>query len=113
MVTGDLRADRDALDLLAATFPGGSITGAPKVPAMEVISELEPVARGDYARSIGWIGLDGAMDTSIAIRTVTAADNVATFHADDGITAGSVPTDEYQETLDKARALVVAIVATR
>ncbi len=112
-VTGDLRADCDALDLLAATFPGGSITGAPKLRAMEIISELEPVARGVYAGAIGWIGLDGAMDTSIAIRTVTVADNVATVHAGGGITARSIPTDEYQESLDKARALIAAIMAAR
>jgi anthranilate/para-aminobenzoate synthase component I len=77
---------------------------------MEIISELEPVARGVYAGSIGWIGLDGAMDTSIAIRTVTIADGVATFHAGGGITAPSVAADEYQESLDKARALMAAIM---
>jgi para-aminobenzoate synthetase component 1 len=111
-VTGDLRADCDALDLLAATFPGGSITGAPKLRAMSIISDLEPVARGVYSGCIGWIGLDGAMDTSIAIRTVTLADGIATFHAGGGITAQSDPADEYRETLDKARALAAAVTAT-
>ena len=109
-VTGELRPAYDALDLIAATFPGGSITGAPKLRAMEIIGELEPVARGVYAGSIGWIGLDGAMDTSIAIRTVTVSHGVATFHAGGGITASSIATDEYQESLDKARALIAAIV---
>jgi para-aminobenzoate synthetase component 1 len=109
-VTGELRAGCDALDVLAATFPGGSITGAPKLRAMEIIGELEPVARGAYAGSIGWIGLDGAMDTSITIRTVTVADGVATFHAGGGITAQSIADNEYQESLDKARALIAAIV---
>lgn len=111
-VTGDLCAGCDALDLLAATFPGGSITGAPKLRAMEVINELEPVARGVYSGSIGWIGLDGAMDTSIAIRTATMADGIVSFHTGGGITARSIPADEHQETLDKAQALIAAIMAT-
>lgn len=111
-VTGALRADCDAMDLLAATFPGGSITGAPKLRAMSIIRELEPVARGVYSGSIGWIGFDGAMDTSIAIRTVIVADGMATFHAGGGITVQSDPSDEYQETLDKARALAAAVTAT-
>ena len=109
-VTGDLGPDRDALDLLEAAFPGGSITGAPKLRAMEIIGELEPVARGVYSGSIGWIGLDGSMDTSIAIRTVTIAGGLATFQVGGGITARSVPIEEYQETLDKARALIAAIL---
>jgi para-aminobenzoate synthetase component 1 len=110
-VTGELGPDRDALDLLAATFPGGSITGAPKLRAMAVIGELEPVARGVYSGAIGWIGLDGAMDINIAIRTVTIADGMATFHAGGAITAQSDPADEYRESLDKARALVAAMIA--
>ena len=112
-VTGELRAECDALDLLATTLPGGSITGAPKLRAMEIISELEPVARNVYSGSIGWIGLDGAMDTSIAIRTVTIANQLASFHAGGGITAQSIPADEYQESLDKAQALIAALGATR
>jgi para-aminobenzoate synthetase component 1 len=111
-VIGVLRADCDALDLLAATFPGGSITGAPKLRAMSIIRELEPLTRGVYSGSIGWIGLDGAMDTNIAIRTVTLADGIATFHAGGGITAQSDPEDEYRETLDKAGALIAAITDT-
>ncbi len=109
-VTGELQPGRDALDVIAATFPGGSITGAPKLRAMEIIRELEPIARGVYAGSIGWIGLDGAMDSSIAIRTVTVSQGIATFHAGGGITASSIAADEYQESLDKARALIAAIV---
>ena len=108
-VTGTLRADHDALDLIAATFPGGSITGAPKLRAMEIIAELEPVARGVYSGAIGWIGLDGSIDMNIAIRTVTVAGGAATFHAGGGITALSVAEDEYQESLDKARALAAAL----
>jgi para-aminobenzoate synthetase component 1 len=111
-VTGTLRASCDAFDLLAATFPGGSITGAPKLRAMSIIRDLEPVARGVYSGCIGWIGFDGGMDTSIAIRTVVLAEGMATFHAGGGITAQSDPADEYRETLDKARALAAAVTAT-
>lgn len=108
-VTGTLRAGRDALDLLAATFPGGSITGAPKLRAMAVIAELEPVTRGPYCGAIGWFGRDGSMQLSIAIRTITVARGVASFHAGGGITALSEPEAEYQETLDKAAALIAAL----
>lgn len=99
----------DALDLLAATFPGGSITGAPKVRAMELIAELEPVARGPYCGAIGWIGLDGAMVLNVAIRTIVLAGGLAAVHAGGGITARSDPAAEHLETLDKARALVAAL----
>lgn len=112
-VTGELQDGRDALDLLAATFPGGSITGAPKLRAMEVIATLEPTARGIYSGAIGWIGLDGGMGTSIAIRTLVMHDGVATLHVGGGITARSDPGDEYRETLDKARALFAALGVAR
>lgn len=108
-VQGTLIPGRDVLDLLAATFPGGSITGAPKLRAMEIIAELEPVARGVYCGAIGWIGNDGGADLNIAIRTVTVADGVATLGAGGGITALSDPEQEYQETLDKAAALLAAL----
>ncbi|MGH7524795.1 MAG: aminodeoxychorismate synthase component I [Gemmatimonadales bacterium] len=108
-VSGTLREECDALDLLAATFPGGSITGAPKLRAMSIIRELEPVARGVYSGSVGWIGLDGGFDSSIAIRTITLHHGIATCHAGGGITADSEPAAEYSETLDKARALVSAL----
>lgn len=108
-VTGELDPSRDALDLIAASFPAGSITGAPKLRAMEIIRELEPVARGVYSGAIGWIGLDGAMDTSVAIRTITLSEGVATFHAGGGITALSEAAAEYRETLDKGRALADAL----
>ncbi|MGH7582066.1 MAG: aminodeoxychorismate synthase component I [Gemmatimonadales bacterium] len=107
-VTGRLRSGRDALDLLAATFPGGSITGAPKIRAMEIIASLEPVARGVYTGAILWIGLDGSMDSSVAIRTVTVTGSVAMVYAGGGVTALSEPEAEYQETIDKARALLDA-----
>ncbi len=108
-VTGTLRQGRDALDLLAATFPGGSVTGAPKLRAMAIIAALEPVTRGAYCGAIGWLGCDGSLGLSIAIRTITVARGIASLHAGGGITALSEPETEYQETLDKARALVAAL----
>ncbi|MEX1154806.1 aminodeoxychorismate synthase component I [Parvibaculum sp.] len=102
-VRGRLRADATPVDLLAACFPGGSITGAPKLRAMEIIAELEPTARGPYCGAIGYLGADGAMDTSIAIRTMVVSDGCVTFQAGGGIVADSDPAAEYEETLDKAR----------
>ncbi|MCK8516187.1 aminodeoxychorismate synthase component I [Methylonatrum kenyense] len=103
-VTGRLRADADACDLLRACFPGGSITGAPKRRAMEIIAELEPRERGPYCGAIGYIGLDGAMDTSIAIRTAVWHNGVARYWAGGGLVAESRADEEFQETVDKARA---------
>ena len=108
-VHGRLRDDAKAVDLLAACFPGGSITGAPKVRAMEIIAELEPTTRGPYCGAIGWLGADGAMDTSIAIRTMTAKNGRVTFQAGGGIVADSNPHEEYLETLAKARAMASAL----
>ncbi len=108
-VTGTLREGQDALDLLAATFPGGSVTGAPKLRAMAILAELEPVIRGAYCGAIGWLGLDGSLSLSIAIRTITIARGIASFHVGGGITALSEPEAEYQETLDKAAALLAAL----
>ncbi len=113
IVTGHLEEGRSAADLLRAAFPGGSITGAPKVRAMEILAELEPVARGVYCGAIGWLSLTGAMDTSIAIRTVTLQDGRGIFHAGGGIVADSVPALEYQETLDKAAGIRRAFEAPR
>ena len=110
-VTGELSEGRDAVDLLTATFPGGSITGAPKVRAMEIIAELEPSRRGVYCGSIGYIGTTGVMDTSIAIRTYQVLDDAVYFSAGGGIVADSDPEQEYRETLDKARALIDALAA--
>lgn len=110
-VTGTLAPGRDAADLLRATFPGGSITGAPKIRAMEIIAELEPTARGVYCGSIGWFGLDGAMDTSIVIRTFVARDGRLTFSAGGGIVLDSDPAREYDETVHKARGLLRALAA--
>ena len=104
-VEATLREDRDLVDLLLATFPGGSITGAPKIRAMEIIDELEPTARSLYTGAIGYIGFDGSMDLNIAIRTILVKDGTAYFQSGGGIVADSDPAMEYQETLHKARAL--------
>ncbi len=108
-VTGSLQSGKDAADLLAATFPGGSITGAPKVRAMEIIAELEPSRRGIYCGSIGYWSVTGAMDTSIVIRTLVAAAGRVYASVGGGIVADSDPEQEYQETLHKARALLTAV----
>jgi para-aminobenzoate synthetase component 1 len=101
-VTGTLRADKDALDLLRACFPGGSITGAPKIRAMEIIEELEETRRGPYCGSVGYIGFDGAMDSSIAIRTLVYEDGIVRLNVGGGIVADSDPAAEYDETMVKA-----------
>jgi para-aminobenzoate synthetase component I len=97
------------VDLLRATWPGGSITGAPKVRAMEIIAELEPTRRGVYTGALGYLSFGGAMDTNIAIRTFVVKEGRASFQAGGGIVADSEPEREYEETLDKARGLVAAL----
>jgi len=111
-VTGVLDDGRDAFDLLAAAFPGGSITGAPKIRAMEILEGLEPVRRGPYTGAIGWIGPDGAMQTSIVIRTFVADGRRLTLHVGGGITWKSDPAAEWEETVTKARGPLGAIDAT-
>jgi para-aminobenzoate synthetase component 1 len=108
-VTGQLARGRDAFDLLAASFPGGSITGAPKIRAMEILEGLEPVRRGPYTGALGWIGPDGAMQTSILIRTFVADGRRLTLHVGGGITWGSDPAAEWDETVAKARGPLDAI----
>jgi para-aminobenzoate synthetase component 1 len=105
-VVGELSPGTDAIDLLRAAFPGGSITGAPKLRAMEVIAELEPSRRGVYCGSIGYWSVTGDLDTNIAIRTAVVQDGRAYFSAGGGIVADSDPHQEYLETLDKARAMI-------
>ncbi|MEJ2548202.1 MAG: aminodeoxychorismate synthase component I [Gemmatimonadota bacterium] len=105
VVQGRARAGIGPVDLLRALFPCGSVTGAPKIRAMEVIAELEPVARGPCYGSVGWIGFDGQMDLSVAIRTIVLTRGEAFFHAGGAVVADSDPNGEYHETLDKARAL--------
>jgi len=108
-VTGELAAGRDALDLLRGCFPGGSITGAPKVRAMQIIEELEPQRRGVYCGAIGYLGFDGNMDLNIAIRTLVLSRGEIRFWAGGGIVADSKLEDEYQETFDKARAMLTLL----
>ncbi|HEX9016849.1 MAG TPA: aminodeoxychorismate synthase component I, partial [Chloroflexota bacterium] len=108
-VVGTLGAGHDAVSLLKACFPGGSITGCPKIRSMEIIDELEPTQRGVYCGSIGFIGFDGSLDTSIAIRTVLVKEGWAYFQVGGAIVADSDPEAEYQETLDKARAVLLAL----
>jgi para-aminobenzoate synthetase component 1 len=107
-VVGRLRTGQTAIDLIPASFPGGSITGAPKVRAMEIIAELEPTARGAYCGSLGYFGFDGAMDLSILIRTITASRGWWQLPVGGGIVAQSQPKDEYQETWHKAAGLIAA-----
>jgi para-aminobenzoate synthetase component 1 len=104
-----LKPGADRIDLIRAAFPGGSITGAPKVRAMEIIAELEPNRRGVYTGAIGYLGFDGGMDLNIAIRTIVIQGGKAYFQAGGGIVYDSVPEAEYQEMLDKARALAAAL----
>ncbi len=112
-VTGVLADGADAFDLLRAGFPGGSVTGAPKIRAMEIIAELERAPRGVYCGAIGYVSVTGAMDLNIPIRTVVLQDGVASFHAGAGIVWDSDPAAEYEETLAKARALIDALTSPR
>jgi anthranilate synthase component 1 len=108
-VTGQLRPGMDAFDLMRATFPAGTVSGAPKVRAMEIIEELEGERRGLYAGAVGYFSYDGSMDTCIAIRTMVMQGDTVYVQAGAGIVADSEPTAEYQESLNKARALLVAV----
>jgi para-aminobenzoate synthetase component 1 len=108
-VRGRLRSGLGLIDLLRAAFPGGSVTGAPKIRAMEIIAELEPTARGPYCGSLGYIGFDGSMDTSILIRTFTCGRGWLQFPVGGGIVAQSSPEREYEETLHKAEGMIRAL----
>ena len=108
-VVGTLKDDYSVVDVIKATFPGGSITGAPKIRSMEIIEELEPTKRNVYTGSIGYIGFDGNMDLNIAIRTIVKQDENVYFQVGGGMTWGSNPCDEYQETLDKAASIMKAL----
>lgn len=108
-VVADVKDDYTMIDVIKATFPGGSITGAPKIRSMEIIEELEPTKRNVYTGSIGYIGFDGNMDLNIAIRTIIKEDENVYFQVGGGMTWGSNPSDEYQETLDKAASIMKAL----
>ncbi|MEC7092503.1 MAG: aminodeoxychorismate synthase component I [Pseudomonadota bacterium] len=109
IISGQLRTGMTTPDLLEACFPGGSISGAPKIRAMEIIAELENNTRGPYTGALGYIGFDGAMDMNILIRTAVIRDKKITFQVGGGIVADSQPEAEYLETLDKAQGLITAI----
>ncbi len=108
-VDGDIRDDMRAVDALRACFPAGTVSGAPKVRAMEIIAELEPDARGVYSGAVGYLDFSGEMDTCIALRTLVYKDGIASLQAGGGIVADSSPAGEYQESLHKMAALVRAI----
>ncbi len=112
-VIGRLQKSADSVDVIQAVFPGGTITGCPKVRCMEIVHQLEPVARGLYTGSLGLIGFDGTLDLNIAIRTMVIANNQLSFHVGAGIVADSKPAREYEETLAKAAALMAAIEKTQ
>jgi anthranilate synthase component I len=111
-VRGRLQEGQDAFDLLRATFPAGTVSGAPKIRAMEIIEELEPAKRGPYAGAIGYISFSGNMDTCITIRTILFTKERAWIQVGAGIVADSDPEREYQETLSKAAAMLRAIEMT-
>ena len=108
-VTGRIRPDTSAMDTLRATFPAGTVSGAPKVRAMEIIDELEPVKRGVYAGAVGYLSWSGTLDTAIAIRTAVVKDGLLHIQAGAGIVADSVPELEWEETLNKGRAMFKAV----
>jgi anthranilate synthase component 1 len=108
-VTGHLRSGLTAIDVLRATFPAGTVSGAPKIRAMEIIDELEPVKRGIYSGAVGYLSWSGNMDTAIAIRTAVIKDGVLHIQAGGGIVADSVPRKEWEETLNKRRAMFRAV----
>jgi len=108
-VTGRLTAGRDAFDVLRATFPAGTVSGAPKIRAMEIIGELEPVKRGVYSGAVGYVGWSGNLDTAIAIRTAVIKDGILHIQAGAGVVHDSIPLNEWEETLNKGRAVFRAV----
>ena len=112
-VVGTLRADRDAYDVMRATFPAGTVSGSPKVRAMQLINQLEKNKRGTYAGAVGYFGFDGSHDSCIALRTVALKDGKAFVQAGAGVVADSTPEGEYQETVNKAMGMMRAIERAR
>jgi anthranilate synthase component 1 len=108
-VTGELNEGMSAIDVLRATFPAGTVSGAPKIRAMEIIDELEPVKRGIYSGAVGYLSWNGNMDTAIAIRTAVIKDDTLHIQAGAGIVADSVPRLEWKETMNKGRAIFRAV----
>ena len=108
-VTGELHKGKNIIDLIKASWPGGSITGAPKIRSMEIIDELEPTARSVYTGGIGYLGFNGMHDINIAIRTMIITGGRVYFQVGGGIVADSDPESEFQETLDKGKAMFAAV----
>jgi len=108
-VVGDIKENLSAIDVLKATFPAGTVSGAPKVRAMEIINELESTKRGVYAGAVGYLGFNGDMDVAIAIRTAVIKDDMLYVQAGAGIVSDSVPESEWQETQNKAQAILRAV----
>jgi len=108
-ITGDLLPGKDNFDLFSAAFPAGTVSGAPKIRAMEIIEELEPIKRGPYAGAVGYFDFSGNLDTCITIRTVWIEDGKAYLQVGAGIVADSVPSKEYDETLNKGQAFLEAL----
>ena len=108
-VTGKLQQGKDAFDVFAATFPAGTVSGAPKIRAMEIIDELEPIKRGVYSGAVGYLSWSGNLDTAIAIRTAVIKDNELHIQAGAGIVYDSIPTNEWEETMNKGRAIFRAV----
>jgi len=108
-VTGELKPGLDAIDVLEATFPAGTVSGAPKIRAMQIIDELEPVKRGIYSGAVGYMSWSGNLDTAIAIRTAVIKDGKLNIQAGAGIVHDSVPENEWAETMNKGRAIFKAV----
>jgi anthranilate/para-aminobenzoate synthase component I len=111
-VRGALEDDRDAVDLLRACFPPGSMTGAPKIEAMSILERLEPTERGVYSGALGWLDFSGPLDLSVVIRTIIVKDGRAHLHVGGAIVTDSDPETEHDETMHKARALLAALAAS-
>jgi len=108
-VTGELSKNQNAFDVIRSAFPAGTVSGAPKIRAMEIIRELEPTGRGPYAGAAGYIGFEGNADTAIILRTILVCDGKAYVQVGAGIVHDSVPELEYEETMNKARAMIKAL----
>lgn len=108
-VEGTIASDKTAFDLMRATFPAGTVTGAPKIRAMQIIAQMEPSRRGFYAGALGYFGYDGNLDSCIMLRTALLKDGMIHIQAGGGVVADSLPSAEYQETISKAGALLKAV----
>jgi anthranilate synthase component 1 len=108
-VEGEMAADKTSYDVMRSTFPAGTVSGAPKIRAMQIIAEKEPTQRGFYAGALGYFGYDGNLDSCIMLRTAMLKDGIIHIQAGAGIVADSVPASEYQETITKASALFKAV----